>query len=57
MGTLVYCEWECKLVPPIWRAALHYPGKFKMHISYFTATISLRTFSRLTLSVKSRRHI
>ena len=34
-GTLVHCQWECRLVQPLWKAVWRYLKKFKSQF-YFT---------------------
>jgi len=33
-GTLLHCTWECKLLQPLWRAALRFLKKLKIELLY-----------------------
>ena len=33
-GTLLHCTWECKLLQPLWKAALRFLKKLKIELLY-----------------------
>ena len=44
-GTLLHCQWGCKLVQPLWRAVWRFFKKLEIELSYDQAILLLGTHS------------
>ena len=51
-GTLLHCQWECKLIKPLWRNVWRFLKKLGINLPYDTATPLLGIYSEKTIIQK-----
>ena len=45
-GTLVHCQWECKLVQPLWKTIWRFLKKLKIELSYDSPILLLGIYPK-----------
>ena len=48
----LHCWWECKLVPPLWKAVRRFPRKWKIELPFDTAIPLVGTYPENTMTRK-----
>ena len=51
-GTLLHCQWECKLIQPLWRTVWRFLNKLKIELPYHSAIPLLGIYPEKTIIQK-----
>ena len=51
-GTLLHCQWECKLIQPLWRTAWRFLKKLRIELPYDPAIPLLGLYPEITIIQK-----
>ena len=51
-GTLMHCQWECKLIQPLWKTVWKFLKKLKIELPYNPATLLLGICPEKTIILK-----
>ena len=51
-GTLLHCQWECKLIQPLWRTVWRFLIKLKIGLPYYPAILLLGIYPEKTIIQK-----
>ena len=56
-GTLLHCQWECKLVQPLWKAIWRFLKKLKIEIPFVPGIPLLRIYPKKKTSSQTQKDI